>query len=168
MNSINEAVRKGPLMSMTLECETEFPKVLKDLMVAMEIHGAAVYKGFPVKDEGVEYWWVQLHLYKNKEDNHKEKGFCMYTNTVVHTTFFDSARDAAGKVIKELGDRVKCRMLNLQNDLKEEKKQTQELEATNQTLRGDIIDLVMESCEQDRLIASRNIMLANRSSEIGL
>src|SRR3954467_1999330 len=168
MNAINEAVRKGPLMTMTLECETEFPKALKDLMVAIEIQGAAVYKGFPVMDEGVEYWWVQLHLYKNKEDNPQEKGFCMFTNSVVHTTFFESARDAAWKTIKELGDRVKCRMLNLQNDLKEDKKHTQELDATNQTLRGDIIDLVMESCEQDRLIASRNIMLANRSSEIGL
>ena len=55
MNSINEAVRKGPLMTMTLDCETEFPNALKDLMVAMGIHGAAVYKGFPVMDEGVEY-----------------------------------------------------------------------------------------------------------------
>ena len=134
----------------------------------MGIHGAAVYKGFPVMDEGVEYWWVQLHLYKNKEDNHKESGFCMVTNSEMHTTFFDSARNAAWNAIKELGDRLKCRMLNTQNDLREEKKHTQELEATNQTLRGDIIDLVMESCEQDRLIATRNIVLATRSSEIGL
>ena len=168
MNSINEAVKRGPLMTMTLECETEFPKILKDLMEAMEAHGAAVYKGFPVMDEGVEYWWVQLHLYKNKEDNHKERGFCMYTNTVMHTTFFESAREAAWRTIKELSARVKCRMLNLQKDLEKEKEHTQELEATNQTLRGDIIDLVMESCEQDRWIASRNIVLANRSSEIGL
>ena len=92
----------------------------------------------------------------------------MYINTVVHTTFFESAREAAWRTIKELSARVKCRMLNIHNDLKEEKKHTQELEATNQTLRGDIIDLVMESCEQDRLISSRNIVLANRSSEIGL
>src|SRR3954470_20267158 len=168
MNSINEDVRKGPLITMTLECETKFPKALKDLMVALEIQGAAVYKGFPVKDEGVEYWWVQLHLYKNKEDNHKEKGFCMYTNTMVHTTFFESAREAAWRTIKELSARIKCIMLNLQKDLETEKEHTQELEVTNQTLSGDIIDLVMESCEQDMLIASRNIVLANRSSEIGL
>src|SRR3954465_13465808 len=154
MNSINKAVRKGQLMTMTLEFETQFTKALKDLMVAMGIHGAAVYKGFPMMDEGVEYWWVQLHLYKNKEDNHKDSGFCMVTNSVVHTTFFDSERDAAWKAIKELGDRVKCRMLNTQNDLREEKKHTQELEATNQTLRGDIIDLVMDSCALDRQIAS--------------
>ena len=36
MNSINEAVKKGPLMTMTLECETEFPSILKDLMEAMD------------------------------------------------------------------------------------------------------------------------------------
>ena len=92
----------------------------------------------------------------------------MYTNTVMHTTFFEVAREAAWRTIKELSTRVKCRMLNLQKDLEKEKELTQELEATNQTLRGDIIDLVMESCEQDRWIASRNIVLANRSSEIGL
>ena len=168
MNSINEAVKKGPLMTMTLECETEFPKILKDLMEAMEAHGVAVYKGFPVMDEGVEYWWVQLHLYKNKEDNHKERGFCMYTNTVMHTTFFESAREASWRTIKELSARVKCRMLNLQKDLEKEKEHTQELEVTNQNLRGDIIDLVMETCEQDRLIASKNITLTNLASELGL
>src|SRR3954465_7227848 len=165
MNSINEAVRKGPLMTMTLECETEFHKALKDLMVAMGIHGTAVCKGFPVMVEGVEYWWVQLHLYKNKEDNHKESGFCMVTNSVMHTTFFDSARDAVWKAIKELGDRLKCRMLNTRNDLREEKKHTQELEATNQHLREDIIDLIWESCDQDRQIATKDALIAILSSE---
>ena len=74
----------------------------------------------------------------------------MVTNTMMHTTFFDSARDAAWRAIKELGDRIKCRMLNTQNDLKEEKKHAQELETTNQSLRKDIIDLEMESCDQDK------------------
>src|SRR3954468_1180176 len=168
MNSINEVVRKGPLMTMTLECEKEFPKALKDIMVAMGIHGAAVYEGFPVMDEGVEYWWVQLHLYKNKEDNHKDSGFCMVTNTMMHTTFLDSARDASWRAIKELGDRIKCRMLNTQNDLREEKKHTQELEATNQSLREDIIDLAMESCDLDRQITSRDALLTNLASEMRL
>src|SRR3954462_2563107 len=163
MNSINEAVKKGPFMTMTLECETEFPKILKDLMVVMEAYGAAVYKGFHVMDEGVEYWWVQLHLYKDKEDNHKDSGFCMFTNSVMHPTFFDSARDVGWKTIKELGESVKCRMFNIQNSLKEEKKHTQELEATNQTLRGDITDLAMVSFAQERVITSRNIVLANIS-----
>ena len=165
MNSINEAVKKGPLMTMTLECETEFPNILKDLMEAMDAHGEAVYKGFPVMDEGEEYWWVQIHLYKNKEDNHKESGFCMVTSSLMHTTFFDSARDATWKAIKELGDRLKCRMLNTQNDLREEKKHTQELETTNQQLREDIIDLILESCEQDRQMATKDALIAILSSE---
>jgi hypothetical protein len=46
---------------MTLKCETEFPKALKNLMLSMGMQGEAVYKGFPVIDEGQEYWWVQLH-----------------------------------------------------------------------------------------------------------
>src|SRR3954471_13582825 len=159
MNSINEVVRKGPLMTMTLECETEFPKSLKDLMVAMGIHGATVYKGLPVMDEGEEYWWVQLHLYKNKEDNHKDSRFCMVTNSEMHKSFFDSARNAAWNAIKELGDRLKCRMLNTQNDLREDKKHNQDLETTNKRLREDIIDLVWEFCDQDKQIASKDAQI---------
>src|SRR3954470_17544154 len=82
----------------------------------------------------------------------------MVTNSIMHTTFFNSIRNASWNAIKELGDRLKCRMLNTQNVLKEEKKHTQELEATNQRLREDIIDLAMESCDQDRQIASRDAL----------
>src|SRR4051812_37176391 len=128
MAAINEAVKKGPLMTMTLECETEFPKALKTLMVCLGIHGESMYKRFPVMDEGEEYWWVQLHLYKKKGDNHKESGFYMGTNSEMYTTFFDSTRNAAWNAIKELGERLKCRMLNAKNDLEGE----------------DIIDLASE------------------------
>ena len=92
----------------------------------------------------------------------------MVTNSEMHTTFFDSARNAFWNAIKELGDKLKCRMLNTQNDLREEKKRTQDLEAANQRLREDIIDLAMESCDQDRQIASRDALIANLASEWGL
>jgi hypothetical protein len=49
---------KRPVMIMTLKSETEFPKALKNLMLSMGMQGEAVYKGFPVTDEGEEYWWV--------------------------------------------------------------------------------------------------------------
>jgi hypothetical protein len=39
-------------MIMTLECETEFPKALKNLMLSMGMQGKAVYKGFPMIGEG--------------------------------------------------------------------------------------------------------------------
>jgi hypothetical protein len=66
MTSLTESIIKGPVMIITLKCGTEFPKALKNLMLSMGMQGEAVYKGFPVIDEGEEYWWVQLHLYKNK------------------------------------------------------------------------------------------------------
>jgi hypothetical protein len=47
---------KRPVMIVTLKCETEFPKALKNLMLSMGMQGEAVYKGFPVIDEGEECW----------------------------------------------------------------------------------------------------------------
>ena len=54
MTRLIESLKKGPAMTMTLECETEFPKALKNLMLSMGLEGAAVYKGFPFIDEGQE------------------------------------------------------------------------------------------------------------------
>jgi hypothetical protein len=65
MTSLTEFIMKGPVMTMTLKCETEFPKALKNLMLSMGMQGEAVYKGFPMIDEGQEYWWVirLKHIY---------------------------------------------------------------------------------------------------------
>jgi hypothetical protein len=82
MDSMSPTIE--PVMIMTLECETEFPKALKNLMLSMGMQGEAVYKGFPMTDEGEEYWWVQLHLYKNKEDDHKKMGLWMFTNSKMY------------------------------------------------------------------------------------
>ena len=80
-------------------------------------------------------------MYKIKGHNHKESGFYMGTNSEMYTTFFDSARNAAWNAIKELGERLKCRMINTKNDLEDEKKYTQDLETAIKRLREDIIDL---------------------------
>jgi hypothetical protein len=40
---------------MTLKCETEFPKALKNLMLSMGMQGETIYKGFSMNDEGQEY-----------------------------------------------------------------------------------------------------------------
>jgi hypothetical protein len=56
MTSLTESIMKGPVMIMTLKSETEFPKALKNLMLSMGMQGEAVYKVFPVIDEGQEYW----------------------------------------------------------------------------------------------------------------
>ena len=80
MANLNESIKKGPVMTMTLKCDTEFPKALKNIMESMGLKGEAVYKGFPAMVEGQEYWWVQLHLYKNEADNHKKSGLWVFTN----------------------------------------------------------------------------------------
>ena len=101
-----ESTKKGPVMTMTLECENEFSRALKDNMKNLGFEGAAVYKGFPFMDKGQEYWWVEFHMYKSKDDDHKTKGCCMITNPILHTTFYESAKSAAREAIKYLGARV--------------------------------------------------------------
>ena len=53
MSLLIDSIKKGPVMTMTLECETEFPRALKDNMKSLGFEGAAVYKGFPFMNEGL-------------------------------------------------------------------------------------------------------------------
>jgi hypothetical protein len=61
MTNLIESLKKGPMMIMTLSCDIEFPKALKNLMLSMGMQGEAIYKGFPVIDEGQEYRWSCTH-----------------------------------------------------------------------------------------------------------
>jgi hypothetical protein len=45
MTNLIGSLKKGPVMTMTLKSETEFPKALKNLMLSMGMQGEAVYKG---------------------------------------------------------------------------------------------------------------------------
>jgi septal ring factor EnvC (AmiA/AmiB activator) len=112
-------------------------------------------------DEGEEYWWVQLHLYKNKEDDHKKMGFWMFTNSEMHTSFLDSARCAAWSAMKELGERLKWRLHNTQQDLKEEKEDTTALKETINQLQGDMEKLVSELSVQGDLIKTKDEQITN-------
>ena len=134
MSSLIESIKKGPVMTTTLECDSEFPRALKDNMKSLGYEGEAIYKGYPFMGEGQEYWWVQLHIYKSKEDDHKTKGCCIFTNTIVHTSFFDSARSAAWEAIKHLGGRLWFSLHNTQKYLDELKKIEEELDALRKEL----------------------------------
>jgi hypothetical protein len=168
MASIPEAVKKGPVMTMTLKCDIEFPKALKNLMISLGMKGEAVYKGFPVIDEDQEYWWVQLHLYENQDDDHKKMGRWMFTNSELYPSFFDSARCAAWRAITELGERLRWRLHNTQKDLKEEKEDTTELmEAINQ-LQDDKAELAHELSVQKDLNIAKDNQIATLKEKIGL
>jgi hypothetical protein len=166
MTSLIESLKKGPMMIMTLKCETEFPKALKNLMLSMGMQGEAVYKGFPMMDEGEEYWWVQLHLYKNKEDDHKKMGLGMFTNSEMYPSFLDSARCAAWSAMKELGERLKWRLHNTQQDLKEEKEDTTTLKETMSQLQSDMEQLVSELSVQQDLITTKDEQITNLQKQL--
>jgi hypothetical protein len=102
-----------------------------------------------------------LHLYKNKEDDHKEMGLWMFTNSEMHTSFLDSARCAAWSAIKELGERLKWRLHNTQQDLKEEKEGTTTLKETINQLQGDEEKLVSELSVQGDLIKTKDEQITN-------
>ena len=128
MTNLFDAIKKGPVMTMTLDCETEFPKALKNLMLSLGFGGAAIYKGFPFMEDGQEYWWVQLHLYRSKKYDHKNEGNCIFTNPQQYTTFFDSARSAAWEAIKELGERLTWKLHHTQKDLEKAEEEIDTLE----------------------------------------
>jgi hypothetical protein len=119
-----------------------------------------------VIDEGQEYWWVQLHLYKNKEDDHKKMGLWMFTNSEMYPSFLDSARCAAWRAIKELGERLKWRLHNTQKDLKEEIEDTTELKETISQLQSDMVELASELSVQNDLNITKDNQIAALKEKI--
>jgi hypothetical protein len=79
-----------------------------------------------------------VHLYTDKEDDHKKMGLWMFTNSEMHTSFLDSARCVAWSAIIEIGERLKWRLHTTQQDLKEEKEDTTVLKETISQLQSDM------------------------------
>jgi peptidoglycan hydrolase CwlO-like protein len=131
-------------MIMTLKSETEFPKALKNLMLSMGMQGEAVYKGF----------------------DHKKMGLWMFTNSEMYPSFLDSARSAAWSAMKELGERLKWRLHNTQQDLKEEKEDTTTLKENINQLQGDMEKLVSELSVQGDLIKTKDEQIANLQKQL--
>jgi hypothetical protein len=102
-----------------------------------------------------------LHLYKNKEDDHKKMGPWMFTNSEMYPSFLDSTRCAVWSAIKELGERLKWRLHNTQEDLKEEKEDTTTLKETINQLQGDKENLVSELSVQGDLIKTKDEQIIN-------
>jgi predicted nuclease with TOPRIM domain len=107
-----------------------------------------------------------LHLYKNKEDDHKKMGLWMFTNSEMHPSFLDSARCAAWSAIKELGERLKWRLHNTQKDLKEGKEDTTALKETMNQLQSDMEKLVSELSFQGDLIKNKDEQIANLQKQL--
>ena len=72
MTTLYESFLKGPETIMTLTSDQDYPKFLKDTMKYIHLEGDAVYKGYPFMENGVELWYLELHL-------HHVKGVCPKT-----------------------------------------------------------------------------------------
>jgi septal ring factor EnvC (AmiA/AmiB activator) len=108
----------------------------------------------------------KLHLYKDKEDDHKKMGLWMFTNSEMYPSFLDSARCAAWSAIKELGERLKWRLHNTQQDFKEEKEDTTTLKETISQLQGDMEKLESELSNQGDLIKIKDEQIANLRKQL--
>jgi predicted nuclease with TOPRIM domain len=79
----------------------------------------------------------------------------------MYPSFLDSARCAAWSAIKELGERLKWRLHNTQQDLKEEKEDTTALKATISRLQGDMERLESELSVQGDLVKTKDEQITN-------
>jgi hypothetical protein len=102
-----------------------------------------------------------VHLYKNKEDDHKKMGLWMFTNSEMYPSFLDSTGCAAWSAIKELGEILKWRLHNTQQDLKEEKEDNTTLKETMNQLQSDMEKLVSGLSVQGDLIKTKDEQIAN-------
>jgi peptidoglycan hydrolase CwlO-like protein len=93
-------------------------------------------------------------------------GLWMFTNSEMHTSFLKSARYAAWSAIKELGERLKLRLHNTQQDLKEEKEDTTALKETISQLQNDMEHLVSEFSVQGDLIKNKDEQIANLQKQL--
>jgi predicted nuclease with TOPRIM domain len=85
----------------------------------------------------------------------------MFTNSEMYPSFPDSVRCAAWSAIKELGERLKWRLHNTQQDLNEEKEDTTTLKETINQLQGDMEKLVSELSVQGDLIKTKDEQITN-------
>jgi hypothetical protein len=90
----------------------------------------------------------------------------MFTNSKMHTSFLDFARCAAWSAIKELGERLKWRLHNTQQDLKEEKEDTIALKETISQLQSDMEQLVSKLSVQGDLLKIKDEQIANLKKQL--
>ena len=90
MTTLYESFLKGPETIMTLTSDHDYPKILKDMMKHIHLEGDAIYKGYPFMQNGVELWYVEVHLHHLKGVCPKTMGQYFFISRVPRATFFDS------------------------------------------------------------------------------
>jgi len=104
---------------MALTSDHDYPRILKDMMKHIHLEGDAVYKGYPFMENGVERWYVEVHLHRVKGVCPKTMGQYFFISRVPQATFFDAVREAAMEAIRQIGEILEARLRHTQEYLRE-------------------------------------------------
>ncbi|KAE8771346.1 hypothetical protein D1007_56791 [Hordeum vulgare] len=127
MTTLYESFLKGPETIMTLTSDHDYPKILKDMMKHIHLEGDAVYKGYPFMENGVELWYVEVHLHHVKGVCPKTMGQYFFISRVPRATFFDAVREAAMEAIRQIGEILEARPRHTQEYLSEVRAEMMEM-----------------------------------------
>ncbi|KAE8787718.1 hypothetical protein D1007_38324 [Hordeum vulgare] len=127
MTTLYESFLKGPETIMTLTSDHDHPKILKDMMKHIHLEGDAVYKGYPFMENGMELWYVEVHLHHVEGVCPKTMGHYFFISRVPRATFFDAVREAAMEAIRQIGEIVEARLRHTQEYLSEVRAEMMEM-----------------------------------------
>ncbi|KAE8777380.1 hypothetical protein D1007_49855 [Hordeum vulgare] len=119
MTTLYESFLKGPEMIMTLTSDHDYPKILKDMMKHIHLEGDAVYKGYPFVENGVELWYVEVHLHHVKGVCPKTMGQYVFISRVPRAILFDAVCEDAMEAIRQIGEILEARLQHTQEYLSE-------------------------------------------------
>ncbi|KAE8770868.1 hypothetical protein D1007_57314 [Hordeum vulgare] len=119
MTTLYESFLKGLEMIMTLTSTHDYPKILKDMMKHIHLEGDAVYKGYTFMENGVELWYVEVHLHLVKGVCPNTMGQYFFISRVPRAIFFDAIREAAMEAIRQIGEILEARLRHSQEYLSE-------------------------------------------------
>ncbi|KAE8809682.1 hypothetical protein D1007_13722 [Hordeum vulgare] len=119
MTTLYESFLKGPETIMTLTSEHDYPKILKDMMKHIHLEGDAVYKGYLFMENGVQLWYVEVHLHRVEGVCPKTMGQYFFISRVPRAIFFDAVREAAMEAIRQIGEILEARLCHTQEYLSE-------------------------------------------------
>ncbi|KAE8795232.1 hypothetical protein D1007_29970 [Hordeum vulgare] len=140
MTTLYESFLKGPETIMTLTSDHDYPKILKDMMKHIHLEGDAVYKGYPFVENGVELWYMEVHLHHVKGVCPKTMGHYFFISRVPRATFFDVVREAAMEAIRQIGEILEARLRHTQEYLSEVRAEMMEMKLMTTMMKQKMDD----------------------------
>ena len=110
------------------------------MMKHIHLKGNAVYKGYPFMENGVELWYVEVHLHRAKGVCRNTMGQYFFISRVPRATFFNSVREAAMEAIRQIGEILEARLRHTQEYLREVHAEMMEMKLMATMMKQNIDD----------------------------